>query len=362
VDKLRLLPFHIEGTAPSSGNRNFKLSLQNNQILFKPCKRGPNSITIALTLPNIKKNYQDKLNQLEELTKNKEIPFTVGLTDEHISISFELDECKRLESIVKRPWTKNEVRFKAKDKLESLKQKTNKNEKRVLGLDLNPNYIGVSVIQFNEDDDFKVLYKEVIDFKELNNKKDYSANKKKHETIEVAKHVSKLAVHWNCAKLAVEDLTINASNKGLGKWFNRLCNNVWHRDLLMKQLEKRCIWTKIELVKINAAYSSTVGNVSYGDENTPDMVASSIEVARRVYKKFTKGWFYPELKNAKNLQTLWKDDVDRSSLNWKEIHQEIKKSGVKYRFQLEDSIPEAVFRFKTSKSKLRLNVFTNVYN
>ena len=38
---------------------------------------------------------------------------------------------------------------------------------RVLGIDLNPNYFGISIIEFNQKDNYKVIFKEVIDLNEL---------------------------------------------------------------------------------------------------------------------------------------------------------------------------------------------------
>lgn len=49
----------------------------------------------------------------------------------------------------------------------------------------------------------------------------------------------------------------------------------------------------VELVNVNAAYSSIIGNFIHGSDICPDMVAASIEIARRAYKKFQKGWIYP---------------------------------------------------------------------
>ena len=40
-----------------------------------------------------------------------------------------------------------------------------------------------------------------------------------------------------------------------------------------------------ELVEVNPVYSSFIGNLLYGSENTPDMIASSIEISRRGFKK-----------------------------------------------------------------------------
>lgn len=83
------------------------------------------------------------------------------------------------------------------------------------------------------------------------------------------------------------------------KDFNRLCCNKWRRAQVASHLKTLCSTYGIELVEVNCAYSSLVGNLNYGDLTTPDMVAASIEIARRSYKKFFKGWFYPHFENGK---------------------------------------------------------------
>ena len=95
------------------------------------------------------------------------------------------------------------------------------------------------------------------------------------------------------------------------------------------------------MVEVNPVYSSFIGNLLYGNENTPDMIASSIEIARRGYKKFNKGWFYP-IFNVDNLNEQWKQTLSGIE-DWKSAFQEIKKSKLKYRFQLQDHILNAVF-------------------
>ena len=40
-------------------------------------------------------------------------------------------------------------------------------QNRILGIDLNPNYFGISILEFNHKDKFKILHKEVIDLNEL---------------------------------------------------------------------------------------------------------------------------------------------------------------------------------------------------
>ena len=51
--------------------------------------------------------------------------------------------------------------------VEKEKQFKNLFDNRVLGIDLNPNYFGISIIEFNKNDEYKVIHKEVIDLNEL---------------------------------------------------------------------------------------------------------------------------------------------------------------------------------------------------
>jgi hypothetical protein len=134
----------------------------------------------------------------------------------------------------------------------------------------------------------------------------------------------------------------------------RLVNGRWDRGRIVNNLRKRCGLNGIELIEVNAAYSSFVGNVNYGDDHTPDQVASSIEIARRGYKKYDKGWFYPVKKNIENLKKLWKQDLDWNSLSWKELFNLSKESKLKYRFSL---IRKEFFRLFSYKSNIILYSF-----
>jgi hypothetical protein len=50
---------------------------------------------------------------------------------------------------------------------------------RILGLDLNPNYIGLSILKFDINNDFQILHKEVFDISKLQS--NGSKNKVKFE-------------------------------------------------------------------------------------------------------------------------------------------------------------------------------------
>jgi IS605 OrfB family transposase len=321
----RLFPIQCQGEKSQKGNRHFDLDIENNQIIFKQSRNNKQKIK----LPKLRKNIKKELLTLERLSKNKELAFQINLTKSHIYIVFD-----------EKPIYK-ELHVERIDN-------------RVLGIDLNPNYIGYSILEFDEKDHFKVIHKEVIDIKELNKQK---SSKKDFEFYQISRRIVTIANHFNVSKIVLEELNFSQGDKGKGRRFNKLVNNDWNRNILLTSLKKHSNINNIKYLEVNAAYSSTVGNLLYGDENTPDMVASSIEVARRGYKKFRKGWFYLSLESLKNTGNQWKEDLYLRFNSWIEIHREIKNTKMKYRILLEDCCPDAVFRLSSIKSHVNLYSF-----
>lgn len=95
-------------------------------------------------------------------------------------------------------------------------------QNRILGIDLNPNYFGLSILEFNQKDKFKILHKEVIDLNKLQKK---SKNKIHFELYEINHAIMRLCKAWHVAKLAVEDLKFKKNNKFWNKDLNRLCKS-----------------------------------------------------------------------------------------------------------------------------------------
>ena len=335
LKELRLHPICIQGEAPQKGNRKFDLDIENNKIIFKP-KRGDK---IEIQLPNLRNNHKRNLLLLEEYSNKNEIPFTIRLSNKEICIIFD-------EKILK----------------ENIKPL---NSNRVLGIDLNPNYIGWSVLEFDKDDNFKVIKTGVIENIELNKKLKVSSNdllqinqnnKKTFEIFEVSKFLISKTLHFNCSKIIVEELQILIKNHKKGKSFNRLVNNCWNRNKLINNLNKRCNISGIEFVEVNPAYSSFIGNVLYG-QNYPDMVASSIEISRRGFHKWQKNWFYPKLIEVNDLSNRWKEEKDLIYKNWIELFNVITKTlKLNYRSSLND-FKFRVFRLNNIKSKINLYCF-----
>ena len=320
--KAKLLPINIQGEVCKKGNRLFNFDLMNSKIELKLSKK--NHQEIEFFKPN--KNQFRELSKIQELIENKQLTLTVSLNNEYIWLTFD------------------ETLLEIKEKFQNLKSN------RVLGLDLNPNSIGLSILEFNKNDEFKVIHKQVFDLSALNvtskkSSKDKSSkylnNKRKFELIQVCYEINKLMNYWKCSKLVLEDLNIKSSNKGSGRAFNRLCNNVWNRNLVVNKLKMLSVIYGYELVKVNPVYSSFIGNLLYGSENTPDMIASSIEIARRGFKKYFKGWFYP-IFSIEHLNEQWKQTLSGIE-DWKLAFNEVKKSKLKYRFQLQNYLINAVF-------------------
>ena len=324
--KQRQLPISSQGEMLRKGNRMFDFNFDNQSLVFKISK----DKHINIQLGNIHKGLQKELNRLNELCYDKRATVSIRLNNDYIWITYD-------EQLLN-----NSMKFNC------LK------DNRVMGLDLNPNYIGLSVIEFDKENNFKVLHKQVFDLKGLTDKK-VSKDKRHYELIKVCHTINGLINYWKCKKLSIEDLNIKSCDKGQGKNFNRLCNNAWNRTLIVNKLTMLSNIYGYELVKVNPAYSSFIGNLIYGDKTTPDMVAASIEIARRGFKKYEKNWFYPVF-NIECLDEQWKQTL-AGVKDWKNAFLKIKNSKVKYRVLLNDITQNAVFSKFNRKSKITIYSF-----
>lgn len=323
--KQRQIPISSQGEILRKGNRMFDFSFDNQSLIFKISKEKH----IEIKLGRLHRKLQLELNKLNELCLSKKATVSIKLNNEFIWITYD-------EKLID-----NSLKF------------NNLKDNRVMGLDLNPNYIGLSIIEF-DDNNFKVLHKQVFDLKELT-KKEVSSNKRQYEIIQISHKINDLIGYWKCKKLSIEDLNIKSSDKGQGKTFNRLCNNVWDRGLIVNKLRMLSGVYGYELVEVNPIYSSFIGNMIYGDNNTPDMVAASIEIARRGYKKYEKNWFYPRF-DCDSLDEQWKQTLTGVN-DWKNAFLKIKNSKVKYRVLLENCLENAVFSKFNNKTKVSLYCF-----
>lgn len=329
----RMFPIGIQGEKLHKGNRLFALDLDNQRLTYKPSK----DRHVEIQFLPMKKKIAEELSKVQELAEQNKITVSIKLSDKYAWLTYD-------ERLI------YDARFK---KLQP---------KRILGIDMNPNYIGLSVIEFDKNDEFTVLCKQVFDLSNLtissgkastDSSSKYITNKLKHEMIAIAHEINKLVNVWKCKTVAIEDLSIKPKDLRRGKKLNKLCNNKWERRLFVNKLKMLANLHQFNLIEVNPAYSSIVGNIAYGNESTPDMIAASIEIARRAYKKFDKGWFYPRFK-IQFRDEQWKQTLG-SVDDWKGLFSKIKETGLKYRFLLRDYVQNAVF------SKNYIQKFYNIY-
>jgi len=305
--ELRILPLYLTGEAPQRGNRKFNFN--DDIITFKPNK----DTKIPLELPNLRKNYQKLLSGAFILANDKKLAITITMTSEYICFSFD-------EYIVKQYLKGKPVVKPTKIKPKQVKDHMPIKD-RYAGIDMNPNYIGVSIY----DADVLVGTK-MFSFKELTDK-DSSAAKLLHETREVGHSIGKWLTYNQVDKLFIEELNFAQGSRNKGKDLNRLCINQWKRSSLTAILVKY-----FKLYEVNAAYTSTIGNIM--ERELPDPIAASSAIAKRGYRIsiLKNSQFYPALPSRAYMEDLWKETDIPEYKDWKELHNwVVKTSGLKYR-------------------------------
>ena len=268
----RLNPILSIGESQFKGNRKFNIN-SDLSITFKPTKDNHFNFKIIYG-----QNQVHYLKSLYELTLANSISISYKLDKDYIYITF--DESKLFNK-------KSE-------------QLTN----RVLGIDMNPNYIGWSIVDWKSSSKFEVIESGVYSFKkfsdlykQLNQLKTVSSddprriklfNKRTYETIKVAENIINKAIYYKCQVMSIEDLNIKAKDKDKGKNYNALCNNHWLRSTFVNQIRKRTNIHKIQLLEVKPEYSSFIGNFLFRSLKKPDMVLASIEISRRGYEYFNQ--------------------------------------------------------------------------
>jgi hypothetical protein len=313
LKKARLRPVVSQGEVDKKSNRLFDFSKLNQNILVYK----PNSDT------KIEYKFitgKNQANEIQYLIDNiGKITIQVLLKAGQICFTYQQDKSKSTDKI----------------------------PHRIIGIDMNPNYIGISIIDFRDNQE-KLIKAKCFKISNAARKDD---NKRNHETIQIGHEIIKLAKHYRCAEVAIELLTMGAKDNGLGKNFNRLCNNEWNRVEFHWIIKKLCDKNHIKLNEVNCAYSSTIGNILHRE--LPDPCAAAWEIARRGKFQYVKQLCMYPLVDFKKIDILdqWKKiGIDLTgSINWVDLHDGLKNSKLKYRVALGD-IPSNVIDFYCKKS------------
>lgn len=311
----RLSPIYSMGTAMAFGNKCFRISEDLKHVVFQPDRKHH----YELELIGVFKGYEKILGKLYAKQEMKDLPITYKLTSECVYISFEEDKLY-----------KDEFNFK-------------KIKDRYCALDLNPNYIGYSIVDWKTSNEWKVIESGVYSFKQINNKynkikgtdstnkkKIYLNNKRNYEVVEVAKNLIEKCCYFKVENFIIEDLDFDQS-KSLGTNLNRLCKNQWIRNRFINNLKKRCSIFGINFMEVLPQYSSFVGNMIFRKLNLPDQVLSSIEIGRRGYE-FRHQYVLKDKEVKKNIVK-----IDLNDLVFKDLFRESLEE-----FSVEESFKDVI--------------------
>ena len=320
------------GTKSVHGNRKFKLSYDLTFITLKEKKT-------KINLPiNLHSNIKYILKHIYTHQILDDTPITYKIDYNYVYIQFD-------ESVI---LNKN--------------NNLDKIQNRVLSLDLNPNYIGWSIVDWKSENKFNIIKSGVYSIKKLNDKdfnlknkgysseskeRKYISDKRTFETLQIVKNIVNKSIYYKCQLISIEDLSIKSSDLNKGKRLNKLVNNSWCRNAFVNNLTKRCNIHNIKLLKVKPEYSSFIGNFLYRSLNLPDMVLASIEIGRRGYefynqyisktKDIKKNIVRPNLSmfNRLYLKSLEEFKLQPTYKDLVELYYFFKKSKMMYRLSID---------------------------
>ena len=349
----RLSKLLIIGEANQHGNRMVVINDDLQSFTFKPTKKD----RIVLTIDGRYKRYKSILNKLYYLQQDKEISITYQLDNEYIYLTY--DEYL-LEKYIDYKPIKN----------------------RVFAIDLNPNYVGWSVVDWKNSKEFKVIKSGVISIKELNDidfnlkgksseskERIYINNKRTFETYEISKLLVNIAKYYKCEVFGLEELNIKSKDTTRGKRYNKLVNNVWNRNKLVNNIKKRCSIYSIRVMLAKPNYSSFIGNFLFRDLRLPDMTLASIEISRRCYefksqyidKKYKKkNIILPDVNdfNDRYIKSLEEFNIPGEIKDLVGVYNFLKKSKSRYRLSLDNLNHLEFSRCFSNKSKVKKILIT----
>lgn len=323
------------GESNKKANRKFQIQPDLKHILFKPTR----DRHILLEIDGTYKSYQKIMSTLFQKQESKLTPITYTLTKKSIQLSFE-------ESIL----SDNSHYDFIYD--------------RIFAIDLNPNYVGYSVVDWKSSSDFRVIKSGTISIKNLNDesfaldklknvpstdiRRTKINNKRKHEIFEISKFLTNECRHYRCEYFSMEKLDMKSEDKKKGSKFNKLVNNLWNRDKFVQNIIKRCNILGIKTQKVVSNYSSFVGNILFRDFSRPDMELASIEIGRRCYE-FKHQYVEKDKIQEKNIMTpnvrdfvyryeksLEEFGVEGEKLTMVEFYDLLKNAKCRYRVSLDD--------------------------
>ena len=204
---------------------------------------------------------------------------------------------------------------------------------RALGIDLNPDWIGLSVIEVADGADPTDLRNaRLLDYRlvQLAVSPDAGAEQVREILAAAAGQALALARAWGCGEAVLEKGLGNLRSAGRNRRLNRLLNH-WARRVFGAMLARRAELVGIGLREVWGGYSTTIGNMAFP---APDACASAAEIARRGISSARK--FKDVLPSCSRevISGLWKDRrwptaaLPQREVGWAEVHRGIKAAAL----------------------------------
>ena len=278
----RLRNFFSVGNSRDKGNAFFDFDFNNNKIVFKPVTRTKIEISINPT-----KSQKKELEKLQSLIDLKEIPVTVRLSSNKISITYSSERLNNLD--FKTNEYKKEIRnIKSKEDRSRLWVVYKKDQEHrklfgklsdvYCGIDLNPEHIGIAIRNKT-----KIIFTKDYDLREILKKtKDNNTETIRYNLAHIYKEIFSICSHFKVSHFTTEELNFKHDENN-SKKANRKTKNLWCREFQKELIEKYTERLGIIHVEVNPAYSSFVGNMVY---ECFDPVAASLEICRRGMIKY----------------------------------------------------------------------------
>lgn len=299
----RLRPLCSRGDSTKGGNRHFRLAADAATCTL--CVYGRPAV---LQLAAMRGKAGELLRQLAGLAADKAINITFRLDDERLHVSFDPAELpghpERLAPVDVVPG-------------------------RALGIDLNPDWIGLSVVEVAPGSDpadlrnVKLLDHRLI---RLAVPPDAGAEQVREILAAAVGQALALARAWGCVEAVLERGLGHLRSAGRSRRLNRLLNH-WARRVFGAMLARRCGLAGMSVREVWGGYSTTIGNMAH---TVPDACASAAEIARRGLAAAHGIKEVLPLFRYEVVSGLWKDRswptaaLPQRAEGWQELHRAIK--------------------------------------
>jgi hypothetical protein len=282
--ELRIMPLYSVGQANSKGNRRFRMDYVTRILTYKDATH-----EYHFQLPILKSNWETILEELCEKSVAGEMALSFSVSKDAVHITY--DETLLTSAQQKYPpYAINKFHY--------------------LGIDLNPNRIGVSVYDTRQQ---ATIYSEQFELTSSDQ------NKRRNEISHICQAIAKLMTHYHVSRVGMEDLDIKSKNHMKGKRFNKLVN-CWIRTFVKAKMRMICSLMNVQFCGLIAAYSSFVGTLRNPDLG--DCCGAASELARRCGYKTTG--FYPKLLSKTELVHRWKEMANSEAMTWVDLYEEFK--------------------------------------